>query len=73
MHEKVHIYSTKNTDFHITHIRVLFFNYCHRLWARRLGIEPSGKINLAFTRTLVKIMCPLAIQLHENIYCNKII
>lgn len=64
MHAKVHIYSLGKKDFQTTYIREWLFTYCHKLCAKKLITEPSGKINLAFTRTLVKFLCPLSIKLH---------
>lgn len=48
-------------DFQTTYIRELFFTYRHKLYAKKPLIEPSGKINLAFTRTIVQFLCPMAI------------
>lgn len=58
MHAKAHMYSLGKKDFQTTYIRERLFTYCHKLCAKKLIIEPSGKINLVFTRTLVKFFLP---------------
>lgn len=68
-----YIFIEKAQTFRQLVLKKLLFTYCHRLYIRRVGIEPSSEINVKFTRTLFSFLCLVSIKRHKNIYCNQVI